>query len=152
MRNSRILYLMQFLTLRRVAYAMLAVSFIGFLDASYLTAAHYFNFSLPCTILNGCDLVVTSEYSKILGIPVALLGVVYYSFIFFAGIAYLDTGNSFIIKLAAYATIAGFLASLWFVYVQLFILNALCLYCIISTVTSSFLFLLGMGILFKKMV
>ncbi|MDO8430119.1 MAG: vitamin K epoxide reductase family protein [bacterium] len=131
---------------------MLAASFIGFLDASYLTAAHYFNFSLPCSILSGCDLVITSEYSKILGIPVALLGAIYYSFIFFASIAYLDAGNSFIIKLVAYATILGFLASLWFVYVQLFILNALCLYCIISAITSTALFILGMRFLAEKRI
>ena len=143
---------MLFLTLRRAVYAILVVSFIGFLDASYLTASHYFNFSLPCSILNGCDLVTSSKYSEIFGIPVALLGVIYYVVIFFAVVAYLDTGNAWIIKFASYGTIIGFLASIWFVCVQIFILKALCLYCLISAAISTILFLLGMRILSEKMI
>ena len=140
------------LTLKQVGYILLAVSFIGFLDASYLTAASYFNFSLPCSIFSGCDLVTTSEYSKILGIPVALLGLIYYAAIFLMALAYLESDYAVIMKFIAYGSIAGLLASVWFVFVQIFILKALCLYCLISAVTSTILFLLGMRILFKKIV
>jgi len=47
----------------------LALSFVGFLDASYLTAKHYLNFEIPCSILNGCEQVLTSQYATLFGVP-----------------------------------------------------------------------------------
>ncbi len=143
---------MPFLNLKRAAYAMLAVSFVGFLDAAYLTAAHFLRFSPPCSILNGCDTVTTSAYAFILGIPVALLGAMYYGGIFLAVILYLESGNTAILKLAAYGTLVGLLASIWFVSVQIFILDALCLYCMVSAGTSTLLFIFGAGLLKGRMV
>lgn len=127
-----------------IIFAFILISFLGFLDASYLTAEHYLGAPLPCSILDGCEEVTTSKYSTIWNVPVALLGAIYYSLIFFLAIAYLDTRRDSIIRLAAYLTPLGFLASAWFVYLQLFVIKALCLYCIISAVTSIILFILGM--------
>ena len=131
-----------------VLFSILAISFLGFLDAAYLTASHYLGLSLQCLIANGCDIVTTSVYSKILGIPVALFGSVYYGFIFLMGVSYMDSGSQTVFKILAYSTIAGFLASLWFVYVQLVLLEAICLYCMFSAGTSTLLFGLGMYSLF----
>jgi len=143
---------MRSLTSRHIAHAMLAVSFIGFLDAAYLTAAHYLRFSPPCAILNGCDTVTTSAYAEILGIPVALMGALYYAVIFLALIVYLESDHALILKITSYFTVAGLLASIWFVSVQVFILGALCLYCLVSAVTSTLLFLFGAKLLYSRMV
>ncbi len=132
-----------------VIYSILAISFLGFLDAAYLTASHYLGLSLQCFIVNGCDIVTTSVYSKLFGIPVALFGAIYYGFIFLMGVSYLDSGSRMIFKILAYSTAGGFLASIWFVYAQLVLLDAICLYCMISAGTSTLLFALGMYSLFS---
>lgn len=132
-------------------WGLIVVSLAGFLDATYLTVKHYLGTPIPCSILNGCEEVTTSKYSAIAGIPVALLGSIYYLVIFILSVAYADTKKEWFAYTASRLTVVGFLASLWFVYLQFFVLHALCLYCLFSTVTSTALFILGLCILrFKR--
>lgn len=122
----------------------LCISFIGFLDASYLTISHYQREPLSCNNTISCDVVTTSSYSTIIGIPVALLGAMYYIIAFFmAFYIYIEKKESFVLPLVSIVPI-GLVASLWFIYVQLFILHEICMYCMISASASIFLFLLGM--------
>lgn len=131
-------------------WGLIIVSFLGFLDATYLTIAHYSGISLKCTILHGCDIVTTSPYSLIFGIPVALFGGLYYFTILICSILYFDTKHKTILKFMVPLTIAGFLASVWFVYLQFFVINALCQYCMLSAITSTVLFIFGL-IINKKL-
>lgn len=130
--------------------AFLLVSFLGFLDAGYLTVEHFRGVPPPCTILEGCEKVTTSEYSVIWGVPVALGGAIYYLAVFLLIILYFDRKNEIFLNLASYATIAGLLASAWFTYLQLFVIKAICLYCLFSALTSTTLFIFGMIILSYK--
>ena len=130
-------------------FTFLAVSFLGFLDATYLTAQHYLGTIPPCVITTGCETVLTSEHSIIFGIPTALLGSVYYLLLFFLAILSLDM-KSEIIRFAAFFTPMGFLASSWFVYLQLFVIKEICFYCIVSAATSTILFILGLFIIIKS--
>lgn len=127
-------------------WGLIIVSFLGFLDASWLTVAHYAGLDLNCTILKGCEEVTTSEYSLILGLPVALLGVFYYLTVLLLSLIYFDTKNRFILKIIPPLTVAGLLASAWFVYLQFFIIKAICEYCMLSAATSTTLFIFGIFI------
>lgn len=122
-------------------FTILGVSIIGFFDAAYLTIQHYTQFTLPCTITQGCDLVTKSEYSSILGVPVALLGAIYYLTIFLAVYIIIETKKTEYLRFIAIATTFGFLFSAWFVYLQLFVINAICQYCILSAITSTTMFI-----------
>lgn len=135
---------------KRTAWFMLAVSFLGFVDASYLTAKHYLGTALTCALFEGCDVVTTSKYSEILGVPVSLLGAVYYLSVFVFVAYYLDSHKLRSLSLAAYATFAGFSASLYFMYIQFFILKALCIYCLFSALTSTLLFIAGSSMLLRS--
>lgn len=126
----------------------LVVSFFGFLDATYLTAQHYLGTIPPCVITTGCETVLTSEHNAIFGIPVALLGAIYYLLLFSLAVLSLDV-NRGIIRFAAFLTPIGFLASLYFVYLQLFVIKEICSYCIVSATTSTILFILGLFIIIK---
>lgn len=128
-------------------WSLIIVSFIGFLDASYLTIAHYTGLALRCSVFNGCDQVTTSPYSVILGIPVALLGVFYYLAILLATLFYFDSRKAWLPKYIAWATNAGLAASVWFVFLQLFVIKAICQYCMISATTSTLLFIFGIIII-----
>jgi len=134
---------------RWAAILFLCVSFLGFLDATYLAIEHYRGVIPPCSIVEGCDTVLASDYAKVFGVPVALFGALYYLFVFLSALFYLDRGSLMALRMASWGTIAGFLSSLWFLYVQFFILHAVCLYCIFSAGTSITLFTLGMWFLKK---
>ncbi len=130
-------------------WAFIILSFIGFLDAAYLTAVHYLGITPNCTILEGCETVTTSKYATVFGVPIALFGAMYYLSVFLLSVIYFDNKNEKVLLLAAYLTPLGFLASLVLIYLQLFVIYAICLYCIVSAATSTLLFILGL-ILFRN--
>lgn len=141
-------------------FTFIPISLLGFLDASYLTIKHFVGTPLPCSILRGCEEVTTSQYSVIGGIPVALLGAIYYLAIFVLVLLFLN-GKLFSsgvnsgtpenqdksLKLVARLTVIGLIASLWFIYLQVFVIKAICLYCMFSAFTSITLFILGIIVL-----
>lgn len=128
----------------------LLIALIGFADAAYLTLKHYTNAIPPCSLVQGCETVLTSPYATIAGnIPIALVGTAYYLILFVLSVAYLDTKKTALIKSAAYLTWAGLLASAGLVTLQFLVIEAICLYCIASAVSSTILFILGMVILNK---
>mgnify|MGYP001609963985 CR=1 FL=1 len=135
-------------TLKWILVGMAVFSLVGFLDAAYLTLVHYNRGALSCYIFEGCDKVTTGPYSVIFGIPVSLLGVIYYFSVFITTILYFDTKGNFFLRALSIFPVAGFLASLWFLYLQLFVIKAICFYCVISAVTSTLLFILGI-LIFK---
>jgi len=132
-----------------IAVLFLILSLIGFIDATYLTAKHYLGSPVTCSLTSGCEIVTTSEYSTIFGVPVALGGAVYYFIILLLSIIYTETKRDRLLKFIALFTIIGFLSSAWFVYLQIFVLHALCLYCLASAATSTALFITGIVLLGK---
>lgn len=122
---------------------MLIVSLLGFIDATYLVVARYTGATLPCTIVHGCDIVTKSIYSEILGVPVALLGSAFYILIFALVFFAMDNKKIKLLLFAGKFTIVGFLASLWFLFAQAFLLRAFCQWCLVSAATSTILFVLG---------
>ena len=122
------------------AIAIGIFSFVGLLDASYLAVKHYTGTIPPCTIVKGCEAVTTSQYATIAGISVALFGAIYYLIVLITSIALIDTGNNFLKKFLSKFSIIGLIASIWFVSLQLFVIKALCLYCIASATSSVAIF------------
>lgn len=123
---------------------------IGFSDAVYLTIKYFENETPTCSILEGCEQVTTSVYSVILGLPIALLGAFYYLYLLVLTIAYLDTKSDVTLKIASLSTVVGFLFSLYLLILQIFIIKAVCIYCLISSFTSISLFVLGLYIFLKQ--
>lgn len=132
-----------------IVWSFAALSFIGFLDASYLATKHYLGTAPNCPFFGNCEQVTTSQYAVIGDVPVALLGAIYYLIVFILAIAYLDSENQKILHFIAHFTILGFLASLWFLYLQIFVIGAICIYCILSAIISTALFALGLVIIKK---
>lgn len=130
------------------AFALL--SFLGFLDATYLTAEHYLGVPLVCTVTQGCEEVLTSEFATLFGIPIALFGALYYAILFAATILFIDAKNILFLAALIILPSLGFVASLGLVYVQAFVLQAWCQYCLISAGLSTALFLLSAYMLLKN--
>lgn len=134
----------------KLAILLFAIALLGFADASYLTIEHYSGVIPPCSVTSGCETVLTSAYSTVLGIPVALGGAIYYLFILISIFIYFESKNNKALKWSLLLTIPGFIASLWFVYVQVFILHSYCIYCLGSFSTSTILFVIAMYIFREK--
>lgn len=132
---------------RGLLVAVAVVSFIGFADAAYLTIQHYNQGILPCVIFKGCDQVLTSSYAKVLGIPISLIGAVYYLTILISALLFLDTKNPKALLVLGYLPVAGLAVSLGLVYLQLFVIKAVCFYCMFSAISSTILFIFGLKIL-----
>lgn len=121
----------------------IAISFIGFLDASYLTISHYTGSKLSCSLIEGCDVVTTSKYALFLGVPVALFGALYYLSVLILSLLYFDTRNPVLLRIIQPMTILAFLASIYFVLLQIFVIKAICQFCMLSAITSTILFIFG---------
>lgn len=128
----------------------LFVSVLGVLDSGYLTRAHYSKDPLNCPIFGGCDIVTNSAYSEIFGVPVAALGLLFYLTVFLLSLISFLSDNKKFLMLASILTPFGFLASMIFVSIMVFVIKALCFYCLISATTSTVLFVLGMVFLKRE--
>ncbi len=131
-----------------IVAVFLIVSFFGFLDASYLAFEHFTGRIPPCTI-GGCDVVTTSSYSVIGGVPVALMGAIYYLFMFLGTVFFIDKKSIRTMRILAVITPLGFLSALYFFSIQAFVLHAYCPYCLFSAVTSTILFIVGTITIYK---
>ena len=114
----------------------LILGFLGFLDATYLTILHYKNVIPPCTVTSGCEVVLTSKYSVVAGIPVSFLGTLFYVTVMAICILILTNYKEVFVK-AYYGLVGiGFAVSLVLIYIQGAFLHAFCQYCLLSEIVS----------------
>ena len=123
---------------------MLLVATVGVVDSFYLTVTHFANKTVECSLIEGCDVVLRSVYASIGPVPTALFGFFFYLVMFYILLLILS-GKMNTDKLIIVQWLAriGFLASIFFLYVQAFILNAYCQYCLLSFFTGTTLFILS---------
>lgn len=129
-----------------ILWAIIALALIGFTDSAFLLSKRLSGTPIPCFITSGCDTVSNSPHSVLFGVPLALWGVIFYLGIGFLALLYWDTKKEIFAKLLTVATTLGFLSSLYFIYVQKFLIGAFCVYCILSAIVSVALFVLGIVI------
>jgi uncharacterized membrane protein len=115
--------------------ASIVVAVIGLGIATYLTVVHYAGEAPVCAIAHGCATVQKSDYAKLAGIPVAVLGVIGYVGILAALIR--DDENSR--TAAAFLSIVGLGFSAWLTYVEVGKLDAICIWCVGSAVCMTIL-------------
>ena len=127
------------LTRNNLAIACLIFGFLGFLDAAYLTILHFRNAFPPCTI-SGCETVLTSQYSIIFGVPIALFGSLFYLIIMAFSLAiFLHKRKIFAHGLFLSAFTGLFVSAVLF-FIQMFILKSFCQYCLLSELFSVLVF------------
>lgn len=124
-----------------IAFAFIFFGLLGFLDATYLTISHYRHVIPPCSVVHGCEQVLTSSYATIVGIPMALIGALYYLSILLCALASVEMKREQLLLLTARLTGVGMAASLYFLALQIFVIHSYCLYCLGSVATSTLLFI-----------
>ncbi len=104
---------------------------LGLADATYLTVIALTGETAACGGQAGCSEVLSSAYSKIGGIPVAMFGVIGY-FIAFSCATFAAFNYPRARKFFAIVVTLNFAATLWFLYLQMFVLHAYCRFCLLS--------------------
>jgi uncharacterized membrane protein len=105
-----------------------AFALLGLAISIYLTWVHYAGIDPVCTGISDCERVQTSDYAELLGIPVAVLGVVGYA----ALLASLR-GPIELTVLLAYLAVTF---SAYLTWAELFRIDAVCQWCVVSALAS----------------
>jgi uncharacterized membrane protein len=119
------------------AIAILCVLGIGV--AGYLTYVHYAGIKVLCIASGGCETVQSSSYAKVVGIPVALLGLIGYITILASLAVPGENGR----MLTCAVGVLGCAFSLYLTYRELFTIKAICQWCVASAVLMTLLAILS---------
>ncbi|MDQ7030847.1 MAG: vitamin K epoxide reductase family protein [Ardenticatenia bacterium] len=128
-----------------VFWAQASMAGIGLLVALYLTWLKLADASALCAGIGDCETVQNSAYSEIAGIPVALLGAgMYAGVLLFLGIRHAAHPSWAALALGAQVALvtAGLLFSAYLTYVELFVIYAICPWCVVSALLVTGLFAL----------
>ncbi len=136
----------RFIMKKYFPYIIFFLAIVGLIDAAYLTWEHYSGFIPPClahSVFNDCGQVLTSKYSVMFGVSVALIGVAFYATEAICIFLSVTQKNRLAKKGLLIATFGGFIGSVYFVYLMLVIIKAICLYCFLSAIISFTIFILS---------
>ncbi len=120
----------------KIGIALFALSLLGIALSAYLLILHYLpgpSFCAVNTMVN-CDIVNKGLYGEIAGIPVALIGLLGYLALAAATVSLLLRPSRVVLWLFRIASTVGFLFSLWLLYLELFVLLAICPFCMASLI------------------
>ena len=123
---------------RRLRIAIGVICLIGIGVATYLTYTHYAGLNIVCPVSGGCETVQKSVYSKLDGIPVAVLGLAGYIAILIT----LAIRNEFGRVAGFGMALVGCLFSLYLTYREIFTIKAICPWCVSSAVLMTLLTIL----------
>jgi uncharacterized membrane protein len=112
----------------RLAAALVAAA--GAAVAGYLTYVHYRPDALVCTGGGGCETVQESQYAELVGVPVALLGLLAYAAVF--ALVVWDAPVARTLAVAIALSAAGF--ALYLIALQAFVIDAWCVWCLVNDV------------------
>jgi uncharacterized membrane protein len=129
---------------KRMLVALVALA--GVFVASYL-ALYKLGYigTLACAV-GSCEKVQTSKWATFLGFPVGAWGVGYYVAVLGIAIAGLTprfADSRALSRLLLGITAFGLLFSLWLTYLELFVIDAICQWCVISAILATILFVLS---------
>ncbi|MEQ1606832.1 MAG: vitamin K epoxide reductase family protein [Pyrinomonadaceae bacterium] len=136
-------------SIAKLPVAAAIVALIGIADAVYLTVHHYTAEPVPCSIIEGCEQVLNSQWAEIGGIPLAAFGALGY-FAAFSLALLAAFGDSRMWKLYGVQTTIMVVVSAYLVYVQGALIGAFCQFCLLSALTTAVLFAIFLASIFSS--
>lgn len=105
---------------------------LGLIIGIYMTLHKYTDIAFTCFGSGGCGTVIFSRYSVINGIDVPVIGII--GNLALLAVLIFEKRNSFLQKNGTLVffeiALAGFVFTLWLIYLEIFILKAFCPYCV----------------------
>jgi uncharacterized membrane protein len=129
---------------KRMLVALVALA--GVFVALYLTLYKLGYIGTIACAVGSCETVQTSKWATFLGLPVGAWGVGYYLVVL--TLALIGLSGRFVESARLSETLValtgvGLLFSLWLTYLELFVIHAICQWCVISAILATILFVLS---------
>jgi uncharacterized membrane protein len=125
---------------------IMVLSFIGFIVGTYLTYLYYNKAETSfCVTGSSCDIVRLSAYSSIVGIPVSLIGLIGFFALFLITVSNISDRIKWLTLY--FISLPGLVFSIYLTYVEIFVLKAICSFCLLSAIVITAIFI---AVLFKK--
>lgn len=102
--------------------------------------------TLACTI-GQCETVNLSKWATFLGLPVAVWGAGFYLVVFvvaFAGTTERFVNAPWVSHALLALTAWGVVFSSWLTYLELYVINAVCMFCVVSAILVTVIFLVSL--------
>jgi uncharacterized membrane protein len=125
--------------------SIVLLALIGLFVALYLLLYHLGFYGVLVCGTGSCDAVQASEYARFLGQPVPLWGTLWYAAIIALAFLALGplSGSDAPPRLLGLAAVAGLLFSAYLTAVELFVIHAVCMWCVVSAVITVAIFVLA---------
>ncbi len=107
----------------------------GLADSIYLTVKHFTAGVVPCSIIEGCEQVLTSSYAEMFGIPTAAFGVAAYILAFLLAVMAAFGKRQMWMPFGILVSIMA-VFTVWLLYLQANVIGAFCQFCLISAATT----------------
>jgi uncharacterized membrane protein len=120
---------------RRSGSVLVILAVLGIATAGYLAAVKLSGELPVCGPLHGCETVALSTYSEVMGVPVAVIGVAYSVVALVASIVWWRSGERRALYLLYGMGLLGLLAVAYLTYLELFVIRAVCVWCVGYAVT-----------------
>tara|TARA_B100001013_G_scaffold343910_1_gene272701 strand:- start:2393 stop:2827 length:435 start_codon:yes stop_codon:yes gene_type:complete len=127
-----------------ILWLLVVASFVGVIDSAYIGLTSLSDTLIPCGLTLGCDEVLSSPYSHLGNVSISWIGLLFYLSIASNSIFGLS-GFRKAFKITLVASALAFLITLYLLYIQIFVLQAFCDYCLLS----AFLVILILGFQLK---
>lgn len=121
---------------------LLIVAFLGLLVSGYLLYAYVAGGPIVCSTDGGCEIVRASKYSRLFGASTPLYGVVYYALLGIGAALWQGEQRGTMKTLLTLLTGIGLAMSAWLTYIEAFVVEAWCIWCVASTILALAAFLL----------
>ena len=131
---------------RGLLWATVALSGLGIFVAGYLVTKRFTGGSLACTRWAQCDVVNNSVYSQIYGVPVCIIGLAGYVTLLVLTLAAMWTEGRTqrrILLLSVVQSLIGVGFSAYLTYLEIYVIEALCTWCVASAVIITLLAIVG---------
>ena len=109
---------------------MTALALAGLAIAAYLLAARIIGEAPACGPVKGCETVAASEYATVLGVPVGLFGAGFSAMLVTACVVWWRRADRRALYAAYGLGLAGVIAVIYLTYVEVFVIEAICVWCV----------------------
>ncbi|MBI1742342.1 vitamin K epoxide reductase family protein [Candidatus Acetothermia bacterium] len=131
----------------RLPLTILFLALMGIAASAYLVYVHYSETAIICFGGNkGCETVQNSPYSEVVGIPVALIGLAGYialALMTFLRMKIEEPMKTWLVLAIFVSSLMGVLYSAYLTYLELFVIYAICQWCVASATLMMVIFILA---------
>jgi uncharacterized membrane protein len=125
-------------------FAMIGLSCLALVIALYLLTVHWGWWSAVCLGVGNCEVVNTSIYSELFGIPIALLGALSYVALIALGLAVWKDIYAEYARLARFFIAAvGVAFYLYLTYIEVAVLREICPWCVMTSIAMTLILILS---------